>query len=470
MAAPRVLIVDDDPSLREALGMLFEREGWSVSRAETGAEALAVVRGMPIEVAFLDLRLGEEDGLDLLPHFKSLRPEMSVIVITALGTIEAAVEAMRRGADNFVVKPVDPPRLLAIAGKGLESQGLRRKTLQLERAVRTPPPFLPGASISMREVLRLAEIVAVRDTTVLIVGETGTGKGLLARRIHDLSPRRGRPFLELNCAGLQKDLTESELFGHERGAFTGAAERKIGLFEAAHEGSLFLDEIGEMEPAIQAKLLKVLEEKRFRRVGGLAEIEVDVRLIAATHRDLERDAADGRFRSDLLYRLNVFTVAIAPLRDRPEDVAPLVEHFLAQYHGAAGPVPRLGSEGARLLREYRWPGNVRELRNVIERAAILCGGGAEIAPDHLPLLAMGSPPVRDPNANAVSGGDARPGAPRRVQDAERELFETTLRSHGWNIRAAARSLGVSRGTLYRKAKKYGIALDPEGPIRDPGVD
>ena len=460
-AAPRILIVDDDPSVREALGMLFEREGWSVFRAETGEDALAAARRTPIELALLDLRLGKENGLDLLPQFKSLRPEMSVIVITAVGTIEAAVEAMRRGADNFVVKPVDPPRLLAIVAKGLESQGLRRKTLQLERASRTPPPFLPGASATMRDVLRMAEIVATRDTTVLIVGETGTGKGLLARRIHDLSPRRARPFVELNCAGLQKDLTESELFGHERGAFTGAAERKIGLFEAAHEGTLFLDEIGEMEPAIQAKLLKVLEEKRFRRVGGLAEIEVDVRLVAATHRDIERDAAEGRFRRDLLYRLNVFTIPIAPLRDRPEDVRPLAQHFLGQYHVPAGPAPRIASHGESLLREYRWPGNVRELRNVIERAAILCAGGAEIRPEHLPLLTPGgSPaPLRSapaPPVRAASQADP----PRRMQEAERELLETALRSHGGNVRAAARELGISRGTLYRKAKKYGIALDP----------
>ncbi|OLC53452.1 MAG: hypothetical protein AUH92_06010 [Acidobacteria bacterium 13_1_40CM_4_69_4] len=459
--APRILIVDDDPSVREALGMLFEHDGWNVFRAAKGEEALAAARRTPIQVALLDLRLGAENGLDLLPQFKSLRPEMSVIVITAVGTIEAAVEAMRGGADNFVVKPIDPPRLLAIVAKGLETQGLRRKTLQLERASRTPPPFLPGASPTMREVLRMAEIVAPRDTTVLVVGETGTGKGLLAWRIHDLSPRRGRPFVELNCAGLQKDLTESELFGHERGAFTGAAERKIGLFEAAHEGTLFLDEIGEMEPAIQAKLLKVLEEKRFRRVGGLAEIEVDVRLIAATHRDIERDAAEGRFRRDLLYRLNVFTIPIAPLRDRPEDVRPLAEYFLAQYHGPAGPVPRIGPPGDCLLREYRWPGNVRELRNVIERAAILCAGGTEIGPDHLPLLAMESTPGRARGAQASSARDiARPDPPRRMQDAERDLLETTLRSHGWNVRAAARNLGISRGTLYRKARKYGIALDP----------
>jgi len=453
-AASRILIVDDDPSVRDVLGMLFEREGWSVTRAGSGEEALAAVRRQPTEVTFLDLRLGEENGLDLLPRLIELRPEMSVIVLTAVGTIESAVEAMRRGADNFILKPVDPPRLLAIAAKGLESQSLRRKALQLERASRAPSPFLPGASATMREVLHLAEIVAARDTTVLIVGETGTGKGLLARRIHDLSPRRGRPFVELNCAGLQKDLTESELFGHERGAFTGAAERKIGLFEAAHEGTLFLDEIGEMDPAIQAKLLKVLEEKRFRRVGGLAEIEVDVRLVAATHRDLEKDAAADRFRQDLLYRLNVFRIEIAPLRERPEDIPPLAAHLLERHRRPGGEPARISAAAARLLADYRWPGNVRELRNVIERAVILCPDGGAIGPEHLHLLE--STGAR-PRAAAQTTGVPRSTA--RLRDAERDHLETALRARDGNVQAAARDLGISRGTLYRKARKYGIPID-----------
>jgi len=453
-APRRILIVDDDVSVRETLCMLFERDGWSVSRAATGEEALSAVRRQPTEVTFLDLRLGGENGLDLLPRLIELRPEMSVIVLTAVGTIEAAVEAMRRGADNFIAKPLDPPRLLAIAAKGLESQGLRRKALQLERASLTRAPFLPGDSAAMREVLRLAEMVAARDTTVLVVGETGTGKGLLARRIHDLSPRRGRPFVELNCAGLQKDLTESELFGHERGAFTGASERTIGLLEAAHEGTLFLDEIGDMDPVIQARLLKVLEEKRFRRVGGLAEIEVDVRLVAATHRDLEKDAAAGRFRQDLLYRLNVFSIAIPPLRQRPEDVLPLAEHLLAQHRGPGGEPASLGPAAARLLSDYHWPGNVRELRNVIERAVILCPDGGAILPEHLHLLEV--PPA---GARAAPQAVVASRSAARLRDAERDLLEAALRARGGNVQAAARDLGISRGTLYRKAKKHGIPID-----------
>ncbi|HEV8703139.1 MAG TPA: sigma-54 dependent transcriptional regulator [Candidatus Polarisedimenticolia bacterium] len=465
-ATRKILIVDDDPSLNEALAGLLAHAGHPVSCAETGTAALEIATRVPVRLALVDVRLGGESGLDLLPRLRALRPEMAIIMMTAQGSIEMAVEAMQRGADNFVTKPLDPKRLLALVEKGLETWALRNRTARLERLGSGRAPARLGDSPGMAAALRLAEAVAGRDTTVLLLGETGTGKGMLARHIHALSPRRAQPFVELNCAGLQKDLTESELFGHERGSFTGATEKKIGLFEAADGGTLLLDEIGEMDYGIQAKLLKVLEEGRFRRVGGLAEIEADVRLLAATHRDLDRAVTQGGFRQDLLYRLNVFAIRLPPLRDRHADVLPLAYGFLAEYREAAGHAvpgpapadPAISEAAARLLQSYAWPGNVRELRNVIERASILCSPASPIRPEHLPPLQAGAPAA--PRGAALP----TPVPATTIVDAEKRLLEQALKARGGNIRAAARDLGIARGTLYRKAKKYGIALDaPEGP-------
>jgi DNA-binding NtrC family response regulator len=298
-----------------------------------------------------------------------------------------------------------------------------------------------GESGAMARVLELAEAVAQRDTTVLLQGETGSGKGVLARFIHQRSKRAGRPFVELNCAGLQRELTESELFGYEKGAFTGATGRKLGLFEAASGGTLFLDEIGEMDAGVQAKLLKVLESHRFRRIGGMVEIKSDVRVIAATHRHLEAQVAEGQFRSDLLYRLNVFAIELPPLRARRSDILPLASKALTEHGGRAG-----FSEGARrLLTAYDWPGNVRELRNVVERAAILCPADQPVEVHHLPPLRPRSPP-----AETASGTG-------RLDESERRSIENALRSNG-TILEAARALGIARGTLYRKIRKYGLSV------------
>ncbi|MFO0744200.1 MAG: sigma 54-interacting transcriptional regulator [Myxococcota bacterium] len=289
----------------------------------------------------------------------------------------------------------------------------------------------------MKKVQALADAVAPRATTVLLLGDTGSGKGMLARYLHERSPRAAAPFVELNCAGLSRELTESELFGHERGAFTGATQRKLGLLEAADGGTLFLDEIGEMELAVQAKLLKVLEQGRFRRVGGIAELDVDVRIVAATHRDLEKDAVDGRFRADLYYRLNVFAIRLPPLGARKQDIAVLARRFLSEQRG--GHV--LGEEAIELLEDYDWPGNVRELRNVMERAAILAPDGSEITGEHLPPL----------------GGWAGAGN-GTLDGAEKAFFQNALKSNDGNILATARALGVSRGLLYRKIAKFGIKV------------
>jgi DNA-binding NtrC family response regulator len=310
----------------------------------------------------------------------------------------------------------------------------------------------------MSKVLRSAAAVAERDTTVLLLGETGTGKELLARIIHAASPRRKEPFVQLNCAGLPRDLTESELFGHELGAFTGAVERKIGLFEAAHGGTLFLDEVGEMDMAVQAKLLNVLEQKRFRRLGGVAEVEVDVRLIAATNRDLAKDVTEGRFREDLLYRLKVFPVDLPPLRARTEDILPLVRHFLREFCGAQ--MPTLSPAATKLLLAYPWPGNVRELRNVVERVTIMCPPDSEILPIHLGPLGVSSAAEARSDLNPSQPDGTQPASSTSLslamEQAERQFLRAALQSNNWNVSATARVLDISRDTLHRKIKEHNL--------------
>ncbi|MCU0225541.1 MAG: sigma-54 dependent transcriptional regulator [Acidobacteria bacterium] len=440
MDAPNtILVVDDDLSLRTMLAELLRTEGHAVVEAADGRAALEAAGREAIDLALLDLRLPDTTGLELLPKLRDLRPEASVVMLTAAGSIEQAVAAMRLGADNFVQKPIEPAGLFAIVAKGLETAALRRRARRTERLTPSGGAALLGESPEWRGALALAESVAPRDTTVLLTGPTGTGKGMLARRIHELSPRRREPFVELNCAGLSRELTESELFGHERGAFTGATERKLGLFEAADGGTLFLDEIGELDPSVQAKLLKVLEDRRYRRLGG---------------RDLKAEAAAGRFREDLFFRLNVFTIALPRLADRPEDVLPLAIHFLSQFRPGDDPGRSLTDEAAALLLDYGWPGNVRELRNVMERASIVCPPGAPVGPQHLPALEPEEPgPLAGAAPPAASGT-----APATIEDAERTLLERALRERKAGLRVVAKELGISRGTLYRKARKYGIDL------------
>jgi DNA-binding NtrC family response regulator len=447
----RILIVDDDAEITAAVTGLLGRRGYRVVSAETGAAALDAVRNETIGLVLLDVRLGAEDGLDLLPPLKALRPEMSVIILTGKGTVDNAFEALRRGADYYVEKPIQPPSFLTIVEKGLEAHRLRRRNVQLERLRPSSEDVVYSPGGAMSRAIELAEAVAGRDTTVLLRGETGTGKGLLARRIHDISPRRKEPFVQLNCAGLQRELTESELFGHEPGAFTDARKRKIGLFEAAHGGTLFLDEIGEMEAGIQAKLLNALEQKRFRRLGGIAEIEVDARLIAATNRDLTKGVAEGRFREDLLYRLNVFAIDLPPLRERPEDILLLARCFLREFYGAQSPA--LSPAAIEALLAYRWPGNARELRNVIERASILCPPEAEILPRHLGSLAAENDQLDELHADGPSLISVV------KEQAERQLIETVLKRNDRNVTASAKELNISRETLYQKIKKY--HLTPE---------
>lgn len=453
---PRVVIVDDDPIVCAMLDRLLGQAGWEVGVAHRGAAATAMLQASAAEVVLLDLHLAHEQGLELLPQLRAIRPEACIVILTAFGTIPLAVEAMRRGADDFIEKPVDPDRLLVVLAKGRESYRLRRLAARVERIAPGEPAVI-GESDAMRRLLGLAEAVARRDTTVLLGGETGTGKSLIARFLHQSSPRAAEPWVEVNCAGIQRELAESELFGYEKGAFTGATERKIGLFEAAGGGTVFLDEIGDLDLTTQAKLLHVLEERRFRRVGGLTEVQVDVRLIAATNRSLEEAILAGRFRADLFYRLNTITLEVPPLRDRREDILPLARHFL----GELGSANALGISPAaeRMLLGYPWPGNVRELRNVMERASILCPPGSSVLPLHLPFgavmpsLTATTPPgvARTPSHEAPVSISAA------AAEAEREALQRALRQFEGRHADAARALGVSRATLYRKLRKYGIS-------------
>lgn len=455
---PTLLVIDDDVSLRTMLAELLRTQDYQVREAGDGKAGLEAASRESLDLILLDQRLPDTTGLALLPQLKSLQPEAALIVITAGGSIQDAVEAMRLGADNFVQKPIDPKGLFAIAAKGLEAASLRRRSQRFERLAQQAAAVLLGESPELKEALRLAESVAPRETTVLITGPTGSGKGLLARRIHQRSGRAKEPFVELNCAGLSRDLTESELFGHERGAFTGAVEKKLGLFEVADGGTLFLDEIGEMDAAVQAKLLKALEERRFRRVGGVSELRSDVRLIAATHRDLKAEVAAGRFRQDLFFRLNVFAIPLPSLADRPEDILPLAVFFLREFRETPDPGRALSPEAAARLLDYDWPGNVRELRNVMERAGILCPPGSPVLPEHLPPLEAA------PAALGAAGGPGE--TPATLETAEKAFLEQALKNRKGSIRAAARDLGISRGTLYRKARKFGLTLTAPEPEKE----
>ncbi|PYQ64684.1 MAG: transcriptional regulator, partial [Acidobacteria bacterium] len=370
---PRILIVEDKDSLRAMLEEMLRAEKLEVRGIASGSQAVELLRsGEPVDLVLTDWRLPGADGLAVLDAALSLDPTLPVIVMTAFGSIEAAVDAMKRGAEDFITKPVDPDLLRLLVSRAIERRVRERESLLFEDNRSRSMPAIIGESPAIRSVQEEAQRVASTDATVLLEGESGTGKELFARAIHELSARRQRPFVAINCAAIPDSLLESELFGHERGSFTGALGRRLGKFELADGGTVFLDEIGELSAATQGKLLRVLQERSFHRVGGTIPIQVDIRILAASNRPLDRMVSQGLFREDLYYRVRVFPIRIPPLRDRPEDVEPLIDWFL-------GHLPQeLGKKGIRIapaarerLREYPWPGNVRELRNCLERAIIL---------------------------------------------------------------------------------------------------
>lgn len=449
---PSILIAEDKDSLRAMLEEMLKAEGWSVRGVASGSEAVERLRaGERVDLVLTDWRLPGADGLAVLDAAKAVDATLPVVVMTAFGSIETAVDAMKRGAEDFITKPVDPDLLRLLVARGIERRMRRRESLLFaDGQSRLMPPII-GGSGPLRAVQGETERVAATDATVLLEGESGTGKELFARAIHALSSRRQRPFVAINCAAIPDTLLESELFGHERGAFTGAASRRLGKFELADGGTVFLDEIAELSPATQGKLLRVLQEKSFHRVGGTSAIQVDVRIIAASNRLLDKLVAQGVFREDLYYRVRVFPIRIPPLRDRPEDVDPLVDWFLERLPQELGKKPVALEDGAReRLRGYEWPGNVRELRNCLERAIILCEDGL-IEERHL-RLAPDSAAV----PCAVAGETLEQVRERAARAAERLCLVRTLEQVHGDRTAAAQALGLTSRRLEAKLREHAL--------------
>jgi DNA-binding NtrC family response regulator len=457
----RILLVEDKDSLRTMLRHALERQGHAVLEARDQPEALRFLQQGQADLVLSDLRLPTGDGFGVLRAAKEIDTDTPVIVMTAYGSIEDAVAAMKEGALDFLAKPIDPDHLLLLVARALERRRLVTENLLMkeELAVRRGAPVLVGEDPSLRKLFASLQRAATTDTTVLLEGESGTGKELFARSLHALSQRSDGPFVAINCAAIPETLLETELFGHEKGAFTGAHQRKPGKFELAHRGTLFLDEIGDLPMALQAKILRALEERRFERVGGTASVQVDVRLVAATNKGLRAAVASKRFREDLFFRLSVFPITVPPLRDRPGDIPLLARYFVERFCRDLKKKPLALSEGAQdQLRTYRWPGNVRELQNCIERAVILADGDT-ILPRHL-NLSFAEPPT-DENAPSpwahvdLSGGLTE--VTRRVTSAIEKLkIEDSLKEAGGNKGRAAELLQVSYKTLLAKLREHGI--------------
>ncbi len=448
-ARGRILVVDDDPDIRDLLTDRLRLLQLEAVCAGDGEEALALLRQEPPPLTLLDLQLPRVSGMDVLQAIRREGIQTTVIVITAWGTPERAVEAMRAGAYDFIPKPLDPAHLEVVINKALERDSLREENQLLQSELSSLDRPLIGDSPPIREVVRTAQQAALSNATILLRGESGTGKEILARAIHRWSPRRNRPLVTVNCVALSEELLESELFGHEKGAFTGAHQKKRGKVELADGGTLFLDEIGDIRPPLQAKLLRLLQEQEFERVGGTRPIRVDVRFVAATSTDLERAMKEGRFRPDLYYRLNVVSLQLPPLRERREDLEPLARHFVEKYSAELKRPPKpLAPEALRLLGRHHWPGNVRELENAIERAVVL-STGPEIGPRDLPILL---PEPGEPAGEEPTGGTYH----EAVLQFKRELLRSALARANGNQTRAAEALGLQRTYLSRLLKDLGI--------------
>jgi two-component system response regulator HydG len=447
-----ILLVDDDDPFRRVLGGELERLGFSVSGAGTGADALQMLPKLDPDIVLLDLQLPDMGGLEVLKGIREHHGIAEVIMLTGHGSIDTAIESIRAGAFDYLAKPCPLDELEVRIQRALERRSLRRRANLLERGL-TPPDLgtsFVGDTPEFRNLVHLIERVAPSNSTVLITGETGSGKEMVAKLIHARSERRHRPFVVVECAALQESLLQSELFGHERGAFTGADRAKPGLFEVAHGGTIFLDEIGEISQATQVKLLRVLDTSTFRHVGGTAEIKVDVRVVAATNRDLEAMVRQGAFREDLYYRLSTITVKIPPLRDRRPDIGLLAGHFVQMLNERFGARKVLSTAALDVLRRHDWPGNVRELLHVVESAMVVCEG-EEILSEHLPA-ALQQPAAASPQPAAPASPDDS--HLQTLEDLERAHIERVLRATHGHRGQAAQILGISERNLYRKLQEY----------------
>jgi len=447
MRRPRILIVDDELNIRQGLAEALQDQGYEIEQAASGEAALELVRSMPFDLVLVDMVMEEMDGIEVLRQINKEWPQTEVVIITAHGTIETAVTALREGAYDYLTKPINVKRFRSYVHNILRAQELQEENRRLKEQLRTEQEYsqIIGRSEKLLTILEMIDQLAPTDVTILIEGESGTGKELVANAIHQKSGRGQKPFISVNCGALPKELIGSELFGHEKGAFTGASHQKQGRFELADRGTLFLDEIAEMDLEAQVTLLRILEGGRFRRVGGTREVKVDVRVIAATNKSLKEQVREGRFREDLFYRLNVVRMSLPPLRDRREDIQPLAQHFLdtfsSKYHKSD---LKFASELTERLTHYEWPGNIRELKNCIERAVILTREqviGLELLPQRIQQESD------LPTRTAVSVGLS-------LAEMEREMIRQTLEHTGGHRKRTAEILGISERDLYYKLKKY----------------
>ena len=450
----RLLIVDDEKGIRDALAQVFEYEGQEVRVAEDGPDALLVANTFQPDLVFLDVKMPGMDGLEVLARLGDESPGSLVIMISGHGTIDTALEATRRGAYDFLEKPLDTDRLLVTLRRALELKGLTESMAELRSQVESRYEIV-GNSLPIRRVLERIEKVAATDARILISGENGTGKELVARAIHRLSSRSDTVFIEVNCAAIPSELIESELFGHLRGSFTGAFADRAGKFEQANGGTLFLDEIGDMSQDAQAKVLRVLEQGVLTRIGGSEAVEVDVRVLSATNKNLEQEIEDGGFREDLFYRLNVVPIRVPSLRERQEDIPMLVTHFSEGMVAREGSAPRVFSDAAvERLKTLTWPGNVRELRNTVERLLIL-SDGSEITSDDVDLLTISRARSVDPGRELL----ALDNFSAFKEEAERAYIVGKLRANDWNVAETARRIEMPRSNLYKKIERYGLVRE-----------
>ena len=442
-ATARILVVDDEFSVRDSLYNWFRKDGYAVTAAENATEALKALQDHAFDVVLLDIKMPGMDGMELQEHICRIDPRIAVIMITAFASVDTAVRALKQGAFDYVTKPIDPDELSHLVLRALEQRRLQEENAQLRETIdeMVSVDEIVGDSPPMQKVLELVEHVAKTDATVLILGESGTGKELIARAIHANSKRRYFPIVPVNCGAVPEDLLESELFGHEKGAFTGAAHRRKGKIEMADGGTLFLDEVGAINSKMQIELLRVLEAKQLTRVGGMRTIDVDFRVIAATNENLERAVEEGRFREDFFYRINVFTIEAPPLRVRRSDIPELAQHFLGRFARQMDKrITKIHPDAMDILMTYDWPGNVRELSNAIERAMVL-GQPPAIRPENLPVLAS--------KKNHSTAAES-------LADVEKRHIAAVLEATDGNVTRAAEILDVDRVTVYNKIKKYGL--------------